>query len=179
MIKYDITETYFEWLCNIVCDRVKQRTFSRLLRYLHDKDFVYTIRNDGNRAADGINLRRRFAYDYGDPYDIDIYLNGPCSILEMMVGLAVRYEEDTMDDPKIGNRTGQWFWEMIVNLGLGSMTDNLYNEYEVDFVINRFLNRTYEPDGRGGLFTVRNCGRDMRDVEIWVQMNYYMDNLIM
>lgn len=179
MNRYDIVEEYFDWLCNIVCDLGKRRMFGYLLAHLHNTEFVYSIRNDGNRAADGINLRRRFAYDYGDLEITDLYLNDPCSVLEMMVGLAVRYEEDTMDDPKIGNRTGQWFWEMIVNLGLGSMTDNMYDDKEVDYILNRFLDRDYEPDGRGGLFTVRNCGRDMRDVEIWVQMNYYMDNLFM
>lgn len=179
MIRYNIVDEYFDWLCNIICDSSKKIMFGRLLRRLHHTDFVYSIRNDSNRAADGINLRRRFAYDYGDLTDAEFYLNGPCSILEMMVGLSVRYEEDTMDDPRIGNRTGQWFWGMIVNLGLGSMTDNNYNEREVEYIINRFLDRNYEPDGRGGLFTVRNCPNDMRDVEIWVQMNYYMDSLFM
>lgn len=175
MNKYDIKDEYFEWLCGIVCDTNKRFMFDTLLRYLHNTEFVYIIRNDGNRAADGINLRRRFAYDY----ECDLYIDEPCSILEMMVGLSVRYEEDTMDDPRIGNRTGQWFWGMIVNLGLGHMTNDMFNEYDAADIVDRFLNRNYDPDGRGGLFTVRNCDRDMRDVEIWVQMNYYMDNLIM
>lgn len=53
--------------------------------------------------------------------------------LEMIIALAIRLEEHIMDDPDIGNRTGQWFWDMIVSLGLGS-------EGLID-VIRRFLNR--------------------------------------
>ena len=82
-----------------------------------------------------------------------------------------------MDDPKFGNRTGQWFWEMITNLGLGSMTDNHYDRDYVDKVIDRFLNRKYERDGRGGLFTVRNCDKDLRKVEIFFQLCYYLDTI--
>ena len=82
-----------------------------------------------------------------------------------------------MDDPAYGDRTGQWFWGMIVNLGLGAMTDNRYDEKRVDDILDRFLSRTYDPDGRGGLFTVRNCDVDMRKVEIWKQLLLYLDSL--
>ena len=82
-----------------------------------------------------------------------------------------------MDDPSVGDRTGQWFWKMVVNLGLGSMTDSKFNLEEAESIITRFLNREYEPDGRGGLFTVRNCECDLRDVEIWVQMMWFLDGI--
>ena len=96
----------------------------------------------------------------------------------MMVALAIRCEENIMDDPSYGNRTGQWFWGMIVNLGLGFMTDSRFDEKFVDDVIFRFLNREYEPDGKGGLFTVRNCKYDLRTVEIWYQMCWYLDTFV-
>lgn len=82
-----------------------------------------------------------------------------------------------MDDPDIGNRTGQWFWGMIVNLGLGSMTDDLYDEKLVETAINRLLDRRYAPDGTGGLFTVKNCDRDLRKVEIWYQLCWYLNSI--
>ena len=82
-----------------------------------------------------------------------------------------------MDDPDIGNRTGQWFWDMIVSLGLGSMDDSKFDKaYTID-VIRRFLNRDYERDGKGGLFTIEHCRYDMRDIEIWYQANWYLDNV--
>ena len=48
-----------------------------------------------------------------------VWMIRPCSVLEMMIALSMRCEEQIMDDPDIGNRTGQWFWDMIDNLGLG------------------------------------------------------------
>jgi hypothetical protein len=105
------------------------------------------------------------------------YITGPCSVLEMMIALAINTEEDIMDDPRFGDRTGQWFWGMIVSLGLGGMNDYRYDERLVDDVIDTFLRREYEPDGRGGLFTVRHCDRDMRDVEIHIQRNYYLNTI--
>ena len=177
-----ITNDYFAWLCNLVCeDRfAKAVSFDRLLAHLHDTVFRYSIPRDRNRAEDGIELRYRFSlvYDngYSPDYIVDI-LDGPCSVLEMMIALATRCEEDYMDNPHLGNRTSQWFWGMVVSLGLGSMSDSRYDERLVDDILDRFLDRDYAPNGKGGLFTIRNCDRDLRDVEIWYQLCWYLDSI--
>jgi hypothetical protein len=107
------------------------------------------------------------------------FLNiGPCSILEMMVALAIRCEEEIMYDPDIGDRTAQWFWCMIANLGLGGITDDVYDRAYVDDILIRLLYREYEPDGRGGLFRIRNCEYDLREVEIWCQMLWYLNTIV-
>ena len=168
---------YFEWLNGIVCD---DDCYRSLLTYLHHVEFRYILPLDQNRAEDGESLRYRFAYYNGYMGSLDEILdilNGPCSVLEMIVALAIRCEEDEMDDPRMGNRTRQWFWGMIVNLGLGSMTNEIFDRREVDFIITRFLDREYEPDGRGGLFTVKDCDRDLRDVEIWWQLGWYLHSI--
>ena len=95
----------------------------------------------------------------------------------MMIALSIRCEEHIMDDPDVGDRTGQWFWNMLVSLGLGSIDDRKFDRYLVDDVLERFLNREYKRNGEGGLFTVNN-GRDMRQTEIWYQMNYYLREII-
>lgn len=82
-----------------------------------------------------------------------------------------------MDDPSIGNRTSQWFWRMITNLGLGHMNDDVYSKKEVSYILKRFLDREYERDGRGGLFRIRNAD-DLRNVEIWTQLLWYLDTII-
>ena len=168
MNKYD---EYFEWLCDFVCGErfAKEISFRRLLVYLHDREFTYTLAMDSNRAQDGIDLRERY---YGDPT-----IKGPCSVLEMMIALSFKAEE-VMDDPAYGNRMAQWFWGMINNLGLGSMVDTRFDKLYVKNVIDRFLNRDYERNGKGGLFTIRNHDRDLRDTEIWIQMCLYLDNFI-
>lgn len=180
----DVYEGYFNWLYDIVChDRFSNEvSYRRLLSYLYHTNFRYTIRRDENRAHDGVDLRLRYYDDVhnsgGDVFWIERYLDGPpCNVLEMMIALAIRCEEDIMDDPRIGDRTSQWFWEMIVNLGVGSMTDDRFDERYVEEVIETFLNRKYEPDGRGGLFTVRNCDTDLRKVEIWYQLCWYLNSI--
>lgn len=174
-----INDEYFEWMCGLICGNryAEAVSYRKLLAYLHSIEFTYSIPRDKNRAEDGLDLRYRFTYETNIKHAED-YIHGPCSVLEMMVALAIRCEENIMDDPSYGNRTGQWFWGMIVNLGLGFMTDSRFDEKFVDDVIFRFLNREYEPNGKGGLFTVRNCKYDLRTVEIWYQMCWYLDTFV-
>lgn len=181
MTRSRICNEYFNWLYDLIAGRRSSRQISyrKLLKHLHNTEFRYVIQKDKNRARDGVDLRYRFAlaeYYDTEPDYITEMLDGPCSVFEMMVALAIRCEE-TMDDPDIGDRTGQWFWGMIVSLGLGSMLDSRYNATIVDDVMDRFLDRAYEPDGMGGLFTIENCHRDLRDVEIWNQMWWYIDSI--
>lgn len=165
-------------MLEIVCgeNHPESLSYRKLLAVLHNTEFVYSIPKDENRAEDGLSLRYRFALLKGDG-DLAECLTGPCSIFEMMVALSIRCEENIMDDPSVGDRTAQWFWEMIANLGLNSMTDDRYDRRFVEDVISRFLDRDYEPDGKGGLFRVRNCRRDLRTVEIWYQLCWYLDSI--
>jgi hypothetical protein len=145
---------------------------------LHATNFRYSIPRDGNRADDGKGMRYRYAIvcNYFESlYEILDILDGPCSVLEMMLALAIHCEENIMDDPCKGDRTGQWFWNMIVNLGLSGMNDARYDRKLVDDAINTFLDRKYAPDGKGGLFTVRNCDQDLRKAEIWHQLCWYLN----
>ena len=176
----EISNEYYNWMVGIVAkDRfAKAVSYNKLLSYLHSREFTWTIRRDKNRAQDGIDLRRHYILCNGYSEDVLDYLAGPCSILEMMVALAIRCESTIMDDPAMGNRTAQWFWQMIVSLGLGAMTDTRYNKKEVVDIINRFLNHDYEPNGKGGLFTVKNTVSDMRTMEIWYQLCSYLNTII-
>lgn len=182
MTKNDLSKEYFEWMLQLVYSETysKKLSYRKLLKQLHDIEFVYIIGMDGNRAEDGVNLRYRFGYERNyDSAMIASYLDdGPCSVLEMMIALAMRCEENIMDNPEIGNRTGQWFWDMIVNLKLGPMTNDRFNAQYVEEVISKLLNREYERNGQGGLFTVKNCKHDLRTVEIWYQMCWYLDEIL-
>ena len=83
-----------------------------------------------------------------------------------------------MDNPDTGNRMGQWFWDMIENLGLESMDNSQFNAAYTDDVIFRFMERKYKRNGEGGLFTINHCKYDMRNVEIWYQLNWYLNGII-
>ena len=174
-----IKDDYFDWLYNIVCKNRFARgiSYRRLLRYLFDTEFTYSIPKDSNRAKDGVRLRYRFEDDWDSYFPQDERME-PCSILEMMIALAIRCEETIMDNPSVGDRTKQWFWGMIKSLGIGDMDDDHFDILLVENVIDRFLERNYEPNGKGGLFTLNHCDRDLRDVEIWYQLNWYLDELL-
>ena len=178
MRKDEILNEYFEWLYQLVCgDRYSNAiSYKKLLAYLHHTEFTYLLSKDKNRAADGVDLRYRFSKERYHGH-VPSYLDGPCSILEMMVALAIRCEETIMDDPKIGDRTSQWFWGMVTNMGLGYMSDNRFDERAAKEIIDRFLNRDYSQNGRGGLFTVRNCEYDLTNIEIWTQMLWFLDSI--
>lgn len=179
MTKDELVSRYLKWIYQLVVDDRYTGSYHKIFGRLYNTEFTYTIPMDGNRAEDGIDLRYRFGREkhYSNAAIAEFLDDRPCSVLEMMIALAVRCEEHIMDDPDIGDRTGQWFWNMLVSLGLGSMDDLKFNSEYVDGVLDRFLSRQYDKDGRGGLFTVKNHRRDMRDVEIWYQMNYYLGEL--
>ena len=176
-----LNKRYFDWMYNLVCDGTYNRrlSYQKLLTHLHNREFYYILDMDGNRASDGVDLRYRFAYENNYEYAIITrYLDDrECSVLEMMVALAIRCEEDNMGDPDIGNRTGKWFFVMLESLGLESMTDDVFDERYTDDVVNRFLDRKYKRNGEGGLFTTTDRRRDMRAAEIWYQMCWYLDDL--
>nr|DAM97013.1 MAG TPA: hypothetical protein [Caudoviricetes sp.] len=177
-----IENRYFEWLFDLVCrGRYSENiSYRKLLMHLYNTEFRYSLPKDRNRADDGIDLRYRFAITQGYEGSSDLVLDaldGPCSVLEMMVALAIRCEESIMDDPRMGDRTKQWFWGMITNLGLGSMMDDRFDRDVTDEKIRRFLDRKYAPNGKGGLFTIRQRKCDLRKVEIWYQLNYYLDEI--
>lgn len=167
-------ERYFEWIVRLVCGGKirKQHRYRRLLAYLHERPFLYSLEMDENRARDGIDLRYRYASEM-HTYDI-ARSDQPCSVLEMMAALAIRCEEHIMSNPDVGDRTEEWFFEMIENLGLTGDAGDYFNRGHAEMVIDRLIQRDYEPDGRGGLFTIPDCQYDMRDIEIWYQAMWYL-----
>lgn len=173
-------QAYLDWMSHLVGDDkyMRGRPYTKLLRFLNDSEFIYILDMDGNRAADGTDLRLRFAYESGMSNIMgSLYSEEemPCSILEMMLALSIRCEEHIMDDDSFGDRTSKWFWQMITSLGLLSYNDSRFDIRIVEDVITKFLRREYEPTGRGGLFTVSNPPQDMTKVEIWYQMMFYLD----
>lgn len=176
-----IKNEYFEWLYDYACHgRVNDRiSYRKLFMYLHDTEFTFTIDTDYNRAYDGMCLRRRFAKtknprDY--EYILDI-LDGPCSVLEMLLALAIRFEEEIMDDPRYGDRVKQWFWMMLKNMNINMMMDSHFDREYVEECIYIMLHRQYKSDGRGGLFYLPGCKDDLRKFEIWTQLCWFSNTI--
>lgn len=149
------------------------------MKYLYDREFVYSIPMDGNRYEDGIDLRYRFGdeSDIPQPVIANVLDSKPCSVLEMMVALSLRIEEEIMRDFDSEKMTSKWFWGMLLNLGLCHMDDSRYDGRYVQSVVNRLLYRDYLPNGEGGLFTVRRRKEDLRTIDIWYQMCWYLNEV--
>lgn len=149
------------------------RYYHELMYYLYSREFYWSedIPMDRNRALDGIALREKYGY----PGDV---MDEPCSVLEMLIALACRIENQLMHNFDEGDRTAQWFWIMATNLGLNRLDDDNFDLDTADFFVDRFLNREYNYNGEGGgLFVVENPRQDMRDVEIWYQVNWYLTEM--
>lgn len=152
---------YYRWLISLVCDSIwDSRYHSKLLFDLSNIDFTWSIGLDENRAYDGLGLRYRYGYNS----------DRPCSVLEMMVGLAHRIEHEYIED----GEACEFFWSMIKSLGLYSNDDYHYDTDKTNAVIKRLLDRNYGPDGKGGLFYLKNPRDDLRNVQIWDQAMWYL-----
>lgn len=165
-----LDDRYLTWLYGQVGD-VKERnrslTYWTLFRQMHDIEFVWIIPNDDNRVEDGRGLRYEWAAEEG--ISVELRRGPGCSFLEMLIALSRRiaFEADS--------HTETWFWHLIGNLGLLSCTDrSRYNQSEVDERIQAVIWRTYDRNGQGGLFPMRNAKKDQRRIELWYQMNAYL-----
>lgn len=168
-------EEYFDYLYSLVMG--KDDKYVVLCEFLDSIEFTYIHPMDSNRYEDGISMRYRFAFDTGVPKTALTreFDNKPCSVFEMMVALAVRMEEDMMETVEYGDRTDIWFKDMIKSLTLDDMTNRNFDENRAGKVIEAFLNRKYVKNGKGGLFTIHNSTDDLREVEIWYQAMWYLN----
>lgn len=171
----ELRECYFEWLTSKVFRFSNEvNEYSYLLTILNEIEFTYTIEKDANRYADGLELKKTFCLEVGINKKYADLLGNQCSILEMMVALAIRCEVTIMSDPSCGDRTWLWFNTMLRSMNLDSQTNFVFDKNYVEDHIRIMLNRSYDEYGNGALFTVNKPLFDMRNIEIWAQMNWYL-----
>lgn len=183
MFNANIVDDYYSWLVSLVNsdDEHNCDCYTSVLGKLFSEKFYWTMDRDENRAIDGIDLRETFCLRNGlTEMDYGLLMESMpdyCTILEMMVALAVRIENDIMANPSYKDRTSKWFWVMMESSGLAYLDDENYFDEDADDIIYPLLNRQYLRDGCGGFFRTRNRAINMRNVEIWYQMNYYVTEL--
>lgn len=175
-----IKKDYIQWILDRAYNWcLPYGKYYKLIQYLHSREFIWDIPNDSNRAADGVDYRLRFAdenreYTYRDVY---LYLNEePCTVLEMMMALSTKCEEHIMGDPDAGDRSGYWFFQMIQNMHMDQLEDDIFDKNIAEEHVDVMLERKYYPNGNGGLFIIQsNPTIDMREIEIWFQLNRYLN----
>lgn len=181
----DVKQAYFEYLCSIVGAERGNTSYYILLRKLFEKEFYALIPNDENRAMDGKCLRDEFAEstDYISYEEID----GPCNMLEFMIGISRRMANLTYKGDDV-DRTSEYFWEILENLLAGHsskilemrlkqcsdprISPTLLNLF--DLKLDTFLERKILKNGILGFFPKKISGIDQNEIEIWSQMQYYL-----
>lgn len=167
-------DAYYSWLVGLIGDDYVAVNYQKLLWKLYVTDYIWELDYDRSRAADGLYLRREYGRASGIAMDI-VMQNRRCSVLEMLIALARKAEYDIMHDPDYGDRSSKWFWTMLENLGLDVYDDWHFFEQEVDRILDVFLHRRYETNGMGGAFPVHAAARDLTKMDLWWQMNAYLE----
>ena len=158
---------YFSWLCMIaVPDGYKRVDYAKLLVTLMDTEFYWVIPRDENRAADGLELRDIFEDQTGEVCDAD----GHCSVLEMLVALSIRCNDELMYDPDDPKRADKWFWMMIENLGLDIFVDKKFDKTAILAILDDFMAK----NGQKWLFPISKTATNFQKMELWYQLNHYL-----
>lgn len=166
-----LDDQYLSWLYGQVAEvetRKSSNTYWDLFKRLFCTEFVWFVPNDDNRAEDGRELRCEWASKLEIEMDPNWFLLG-CSFLEMLIGVSRRLAFETEGD------VTYWFWHMINNMELLGFNDrSKFSEQEIDNRTSIVIWRTYDYNGNGGLFPLRQASRDQRKVEIWYQLSEYL-----
>lgn len=173
---------YFDVLYDIVAkDRedITDMSYRMLLDVLDGVEFRDTRGIDGNRIQDAQELRADLIAEMDlDHTAVRPFLN--VSMLEVMIAIANRLGQITGDED-----TAFWFWEMVSNLVLDGIDDTEFwsdpESYEAEILdrADDVININYDRDGLGGIFLLREgvAPQDMRDTELWYQMQYYANEV--
>ena len=165
---------YIRWILKEVgCGPEDMKKYKLLFKQLFETEFTWIIPRDDNRLSDGLRLRRDFDRQF-DTYISDS--DYPCSVLEMLIALAIRMENDILGDPT-DEHPEKWFWIMLDNLGLLGYSDAVFGSIasaEINEKVQKFLAREIDRDGKGGIFPIKGTKNDQRKVEIWYQMQEFI-----
>lgn len=164
-----INEAYYNWLLSQV--NMRKSRYSRLMRFLFEEEFIFSLSRDMNRAVDGEDLKYRFAYERGYSYDyISKALDRPCSVLEMMAALCLRCQEYIVVDSGDNRLSGELFMDMLSSLRLEQFVDVVFNENIAKRYLDDFM------AGYGPLFGGYD-GR-LRTEELWDQAMRHLNELM-
>lgn len=168
---------YFDWLCELVDVHEQTLYWYDILWSLQATEFEIRHPKDSNRVEDARDLRNEFRGLFGASRGIYEY---PYGVFEVLVALARRGEWEIMHDPELGDRTSEWFWTMMNNLGLQKYAyygalDDPKCDLEVMKIIENFVQRRYSRTGFGNIFENKSGQIDFRKEELWNQMCFYFD----
>ena len=163
-IEYD----YFQWLISqIELPADNPHTYNNLFVRMHETEFIWSIPHDDDRVQDGLNLRVQFLD--GRRHE---FISG-VSVLEVLIALSIRVAFTA------GGHAPIWAWQLIENLRLDRRPDPFTKGRadRVDETLETLIWRTYQRDGKGGFFPLNEATEDQTKIDIWQQMNAYVNEI--
>lgn len=172
-------ELYKEWLYSKIEFGDYVDRYLGLLDLLFEMGFFTMMSVDENRASDGRDLRWIFTEETGvcSYEELNIAMGRECRVIEMLIALARKIATKIIGDVGKGDRTPDWFWRFIKNLGLdGCIGDYIPLEFRASarVALTKWMSRDIGYDGSGGIFPLKNPPGDERKTEIIYQMYAYI-----
>lgn len=172
----NLREDYLRWLEPQLREEHDRpdKTYWELLNVMFDKEFGWSVPMDDNRLVDGLDLRVDFSRDYHPrPNNRQLDALGPCSFLEVLIALSRKLAFTA------GGKAPGWAWVLLGNLELQRMWDPLTRPKHVKIreVMDTVISRTYLPDGTGGFFPLAWPDDDQTKIQLWYQLNSYVEEL--
>lgn len=154
---------YFNWLMGIIGGPGE---YKNAIELLWRTEYYSNIPNDQNRAVDGLKLRYYYEQETGKKCE----KIGPCSVLEMMIRLAMRTESGFLFDQKVGNRTNLWFWDMFFSAGFEKINESGQKKWANAHFLDKFLAR----ETGTFFFKMAKSPENFGQMEVWEQLCRYI-----
>lgn len=169
------TDDYFDYIFDYLsdCGVGDEYSYRELLWILWTTEFRVLVPMDENRVKNALYLREHLAEEAGLG-DID---DNFCSVLDILVHLAdkMAFNLDHLEEKETGLRC--YFWEMIENFGFGECFDggSDWDVEEILGVLDRWMEREYGTFGNETPYPIRHRVRNYRKLELWDQMQIYIE----
>lgn len=153
------------------------KNYRHLFDILCHYRFVSKIHKDENRENDGYLLRNRFAAEKNySVIEVLQLLTYDCTVCELLIALASRINSELISKPVDDDRTADWFWRMVRNLGLMRFKGELTGDQVIiiQTIIDIWMGRSFDFNGVGSPFPLNHPASDQRNIELWFQANYYI-----
>lgn len=162
-IDYD----YYEWLTSQIAIP-NGRTYEELFERMHNLEFVWIVPHDNNRLQDALDLRVQYMNEFPGRL-----AGGSATFLEVLIALSRRTAFTA------GGEAEDWAWKLLKNLRLTKAYDpwTAQKARSTEEILETVIWRTYHHSGKGGFFPLKDPFEDQTKVEIWYQMNAYVNEM--
>lgn len=132
-----VVEEYKKYLKNMIVDD-EFCCYNVLLERLDSIPYEPNQLNT-DRYEDAEQLRIDYGID-NNIKDVLIYFEATSiTVLEVLVALSMRLEKKVVPNNKKGDRTSQWFWALVNDIGLGKQDDERCDSNIIDKIVKEWM----------------------------------------